>query len=192
MSTPEEVLAFWLDEQGEAGWYAGGEALDAEIRERFEPTWQKAMEGGLSLWMTYPSGVLAYIVLTDQFPRNMFRGSEQSFASDRLALSVAKTAICKGWDMKIDGPARQFFYMPLMHSESVTDQERSVRLFLTHMPNEGGGNLLHAQAHREVIRKFGRFPYRNEALARRTTQVESQYMNEGGYGSTVKALQAAG
>ncbi|TDT77604.1 uncharacterized protein (DUF924 family) [Litoreibacter halocynthiae] len=192
MSTPEDVLAFWLDEQGEKGWYAGGEALDAEIRNRFEPLWQSAMEGGLSLWMTYPSGVLAYIILTDQFPRNMFRGSEKAFASDRLALSVAKTVISKNWDLKIDEPARQFFYLPLMHSESVTDQERCVRLFLTRMPKSGEGNLLHAKAHREVIRKFGRFPYRNDALHRRTTQIEDAYINDGGYGMTVEALKAAG
>lgn len=192
MSTPEDVLAFWLDEQGEKGWYAGGEALDAEIRDRFEPLWQRAMQGGLSLWMTYPSGTLAYIILTDQFPRNMFRGTEKAFASDRLALAVAKTAISKNWDLKIDEPARQFFYLPLMHSESVTDQERCVRLFLTRMPETGEGNLLHAKAHREVIRKFGRFPYRNDALHRRTTQLENDYIDDGGYGTTVEAVKAAG
>ncbi|SFR48153.1 DUF924 family protein [Litoreibacter janthinus] len=192
MSTPEKVLSFWLDEQGEKGWYAGGEALDAEIRDRFEPLWHNAMKGGLSMWMTYPSGVLAYIILTDQFPRNMFRGTEQAFASDRLALAVAKTVISKNWDLKIDEPARQFFYLPLMHSESVTDQERCVRLFMTRMPQTGAGNLLHAKAHREVIRKFGRFPYRNEALDRRTTQTENAYLEDGGYGTTVNAVSAAG
>jgi uncharacterized protein (DUF924 family) len=94
--------------------------------------------------------------------------------------------------MKIDEPARQFFYMPLMHSESVSDQERCVRLFLTRMPTLGKGNLLHAKAHREVIRKFGRFPYRNDALHRRTTHLESAYIDDGGYGTTVEALKAAG
>lgn len=191
MSTPEDVLSFWLDEQGEKGWYAGGEALDAEIRDRFELLWQSAMIGGLSMWMTYPSGVLAYIILTDQFSRNMFRGTEKAFASDRLALAVAKTVISKNWDMKIDEPARQFFYMPLMHSECVSDQERCVRLFLTRMPESGGSNLLHARAHREVIRKFGRFPYRNDALHRHTTQTENAYIKDGGYGSTVESVRAA-
>ncbi|MEM7061501.1 MAG: DUF924 family protein, partial [Pseudomonadota bacterium] len=73
MSTPEEVLAFWLDEVGPEGWYAGGEELDADISNRFMKTWERARDGALSLWMTYPSGSLAYIILTDQFSRNMFR-----------------------------------------------------------------------------------------------------------------------
>lgn len=192
MSTPEEVLAFWLDEIGEKGWYEGGETLDAQIKDRFEPTWSQAMEGGLSMWMTYPSGSLAYIILTDQFSRNMFRGAAQAFASDRLALAVAKAAICKDWDLRIDAPARQFFYMPLMHSESVTDQDRCVRLFHTRMGDADTNNLLHAKAHREVIRKFGRFPFRNDALERRTTELEAAFISEGGYGATVKALQATG
>ncbi|PTX55754.1 uncharacterized protein (DUF924 family) [Litoreibacter ponti] len=190
MSTPEEVLAYWLDEQGPEGWYQGGEALDAEIRDLFEPLWHRAMEGSLSLWMTYPSGVLAYLILTDQFPRNMFRDTPKAFASDKLALAVAKCAIGKDWDMTIDPPARQFFYMPLMHSESTTDQDRCVRLFLTRMP-ESESNLLHAKAHREVIRKFGRFPFRNAALERRTTKPETEFMEQGGYGATVKSIQAA-
>ena len=191
MSTPEDVLSYWLDEQGEKGWYAGGEALDAEIRDRFEPLWQRAQQGGLSMWMTYPSGVLAYLILTDQFPRNMFRGSEKAFSTDRQALAVAKTAISKNWDMKIDEPARQFFYMPLMHSECVSDQERCVRLFLTRMPKEGSSNLLCAGDHREVIRQFGRFPYRNDALDRRTTPTENAYIEDGGYGATVESVRAA-
>lgn len=192
MSTPEDVLAFWLDEQGEAGWYKGGDALDTEIRERFETTWQQATDGALSMWLTYPSGALAYLILTDQFPRNMFRGTPKAFSSDRLALAVSKTVIWRDWDLKIDEPARQFFYMPLMHSESVTDQERCVRLFLTRMPVSGEDNLLHAKAHREVIRKFGRFPFRNEALNRRTTDLEREFMDQGGYGKTVETLKAAG
>lgn len=191
MSKPEDVLSFWLDEQGEKGWYAGGEALDAEIRDRFEPLWNQAMEGGLSMWLTYPSGVLAYLILTDQFSRNMYRGSDKAFASDHMALAVAKIAINKGWDMKINEPARQFFYMPLMHSECVSDQERCVRLFLTRMPETGQSNLLHARAHREVIREFGRFPYRNDALDRRTTSIENAYIEGGGYGTTVETVRAA-
>lgn len=192
MSTPEEVLAFWLDDVGPTGWYEPGDALDAKIRERFEPVWQKAMDGALSLWMTYPSGSLAYLIVTDQFSRNMFRDTAQAFASDSLALAVAKGAINKDWDLRIDSPARQFFYMPLMHSESVSDQERCVRLFHTRMPDAGESNLLHAKAHREVIRKFGRFPFRNAALDRRTTAPEADFMKDGGYGATVRSLQATG
>jgi uncharacterized protein (DUF924 family) len=188
---PDDVLAFWLDEIGADGWYKSDESIDAEIRDRFEDTWAGARQGRYSLWLTYPTGALAYIVLTDQFPRNMFRGTAKAFATDRAALTAAKAAIGKGWDMRIDEPARQFFYLPLMHSENLFDQERCVRLLCERMPKTGASNLLHARAHREVIRKFGRFPYRNDALSRSTTPHEAEYVSNGGYGQTVRELQAA-
>ncbi len=191
MVGPEEVLSFWLDEIGPDGWYIQDDTLDATIRDRFYETWQAACDGRFSLWLTYPSGALAYIILTDQFPRNMFRGSKKAFSSDRAALAAAKCAVDKGWDLKIDEPARQFFYLPMMHSENLCDQERCVRLMCERMPEFGSSNLLHARAHREVIRRFGRFPYRNEALERPTTEHEAAYVSAGGYGSTVRELQAA-
>ena len=192
MSGPDEILRFWLDEVGPEGWYQGSDALDSEIRDRFMASWESASAGSFSLWLTYPSGALAYIILTDQFPRNMFRGEARAFASDRIALAAAKAAIGKGWDLKIDEPARQFFYLPLMHSENLCDQDRCVRLMKERMPETGAANLLHAKAHREVIRTFGRFPYRNEALRRRPTAPETDYVSSGGYGETVRRLQAAG
>ncbi|MCB1335234.1 MAG: DUF924 domain-containing protein [Roseivivax sp.] len=191
MVTPENVLAYWLDEVGPAGWYAGGEALDAEVRNRFADGWAAAMEGRFGLWLTYPSGALAYVILMDQFPRNMFRDTPKSFASDAIALAAAKQAIHRGWDMKIDEPARQFFYMPLMHSENLCDQDRCVRLMTERMPETGAANLLHAKAHRAVIRQFGRFPYRNTALRRHSTRPEVDYVANGGYRQTLELLQAA-
>lgn len=190
MVNPEDVLSYWLDEVGHEGWYNGGDALDADIRTKFETSWKAACDGALSLWLTYPSGTLAYIILTDQFPRNMFRDTAKAFATDAVARAAAKSAIAKGWDMRIDEPARHFFYMPLMHSECLADQERSVRLILTRLKMNSDNNLLHAKAHREVIRKFGRFPYRNDALARETAASEQAYLKEGGYGATVRELQA--
>lgn len=191
MVGPEEVLSFWLDEIGPEGWYLQDDALDRQIVDRFMSAWEAACRGKFSLWMTYPSGALAYIILMDQFPRNMFRGQARAFASDKAALAVAKCAIDKGWDLKIDEPARQFFYMPLMHSENLCDQERCVRLLCERMPQTGSKNLLHARAHREVIRQFGRFPYRNAALDRATTQLEAEFVTGGGYGQTVRDLKAA-
>ncbi|MCU9840312.1 DUF924 domain-containing protein [Ruegeria sp. WL0004] len=191
MVGPEDILKFWLDEVGPDGWYIQDEELDARIRANFLTTWEAASEGRFSLWLTYPSGVLAYIILTDQFPRNMFRGSGRAFTTDRAALMAAKCAVDKGWDMKIDEPARQFFYLPLMHSENLCDQERCVRLMCERMPASGPSNLLHARAHREVIRQFGRFPYRNHALKRHSTDQENAYVDNGGYGATVRRLQAA-
>jgi uncharacterized protein (DUF924 family) len=105
-------------------------------------------------------------------------------------LAAAKSAIDKGWDMRVDEPARQFFYMPLMHSENLCDQERCVRLMCDRMPDQGQGNLLHARAHRDVIRQFGRFPYRNDALQRATSLHEHVYLEGGGYSSTFRDLQA--
>lgn len=191
MSTPEEILSFWLDEVEQKAWYMHDDALDQQIRDRFEQTWNAAMAGKYSLWLTYPSGVLAYVILLDQFSRNMFRGSGKAFSSDRVALAAAKQAIGRGWDLKIDEPARQFFYMPLMHSENLCDQDRCVRLMKDRMPEGGAGSLLHAQVHREVIRKFGRFPYRNDALQRRFTAAEQIYVDTGGYGQTLRSVQNA-
>jgi uncharacterized protein (DUF924 family) len=191
MANPEEILAFWLDEVGPKGWYESSPELDGTIRDRFQDDWTRAKEGALSLWLTYPSGTLAYIILTDQFPRNMFRGSGEAFATDGISRAVAKMAIDRGWDMRIDEPARQFFYLPLMHSECLADQERCVRLMMTRMPETGAHNLVHARAHREVIRRFGRFPYRNEALARPTQGAEAAFLAEGGYGAMVREMEAA-
>jgi len=190
MVSADQVVTFWLDEMGPVGWYDTSDELDQRIKDGFEAAWNAARNGAFGLWLTYPSGALAYIILMDQFPRNMFRGSADSFATDRLALAAAKSVIDRKWDLKIDEPARQFFYMPLMHSENLCDQERCVRLMADRMPIAGQGVLLHAQAHREVIRTFGRFPYRNHALSRHNTSVEHAYINDGGYGQTVRKLQA--
>jgi len=149
MTNPEDILAFWLDEQGPEGWYAGGAELDQEMRDRFECVYNRACEGALSLWLTHATGTLAYIILLDQFSRNMFRDTPKAFASDGLAL------------------------------------------IMTRMPETGGINLLHAKAHREVVRKFGRFPNRNAALSRLTPVAEAVFLEQGGYGATVEAMKAA-
>lgn len=188
MVGPDSVLEFWLDEVGPKGWYNSSEELDQQIRDKFLTTWDAARSGALSLWLTYPNGALAYTILMDQFPRNMFRNSAKAFATDKAALAAAKVVIDKKWDLKIDEPARQFFYMPLMHSENLCDQERCIRLMKERMPHAGASNLLHARAHREVIRQFGRFPYRNTALERKNSIPEQEYVVGGGYGETMRQL----
>jgi len=187
--SPEDVLAFWLDEVGPDGWYAGGEELDQLVCDKCTSLYERACAGALSLWLTYPSGTLAYIILTDQFSRNMFRDTGKAFATDGIAKAAAKAAISKGWDMRIDEPARQFFYMPLMHSEILEDQDRAVRLFKSRMPETGEHNLPHARAHREVIRRYGRFPTRNAALSRETSADEQAYLDNGGYGTVVREIK---
>lgn len=190
MATAGDVSAFWIKEVGPQGWYIQDDALDQTIREKFGDDWAAAQAGERRDWLKTPQDTLAYLILTDQFPRNMFRGSDQSFATDAAALSVAKCALSKEWDQQVPEPERQFFLMPLMHSECLTDQDHAVRLFLTRMPETGAGNLLHARAHREVIRRFGRFPYRNDALGRETTAAEHEFLSNGGYGAIVQELSA--
>ena len=186
--TPEKVLSFWLDETDPKQWYNSPKSLDNAILQEFYPTWVSIMDGKFGMWLTYPSGSLAYILVLDQFSRNMFRGTSKAFSSDPIALAAAKQAIKHKFDLAIDEPGRQFFYLPLMHSESLQDQERCIRLMHERMPLEGMNNLLHARAHREVIRKFGRFPTRNEALSRKNTAHEADYMKNGGYGMTYTQL----
>jgi uncharacterized protein (DUF924 family) len=186
--TPEEVLSFWLDEMGEKGWYAGTAEVDALVRSRFLKTWELARGGSFGLWLTYPSGTLAYCILLDQFPRNMFRDDARAFATDPVALAAAKMAIGRDWDLKIDPPGRQFFYLPLMHSENLPDQDRCVRLVMTRLQDQPE-QMLHARAHREVIRRFGRFPYRNAALGRASTRTEGEFLEAGGYGAVVRELK---
>ncbi len=191
MSTVDEVISFWVDEIGPEKWYAVDDALDAQIRERFQPLWEKARDGRLLRWASCARGSLAYIIVTDQFPRNMFRGDRRAFATDDLARQVAARACHLGFDRRTPEPQRQFFYLPLMHSESQMDQDRAVRMFLLRMPETGASNLLHARAHRAVIREFGRFPYRNAALGRETTAREQVFLDQGGYGTAVASLQDA-
>ncbi len=191
MSTVDEVIQFWVDEVGPDGWYANDPALDETIRERFGALWEKAREGRLERWASCPRGCLAFLIVTDQFPRNMFREDSRAFATDDLARKVAARAWHLGFDRRIDEPARQFFYLPLMHSESQMDQDRCVRMFLLRMPETGAHSLLHARAHRAVIREFGRFPYRNKALGRETTKPEQAFLDRGGYMTAVEALKEA-
>jgi uncharacterized protein (DUF924 family) len=191
MTTVDEVIRFWVKDVGPAGWYATDPALDARIRETFKPLWEKALEGRLERWTSCARGALAFIIVTDQFPRNMFRDDRRAFATDDLARRVAARACHLGFDCQTPEPERQFFYLPLMHSESQMDQDRAVRMFLLRMPETGAENLLHARAHRAVIREFGRFPYRNAALGRPSTPGEENFLARGGYGSAVKALQEA-
>lgn len=190
MSVIDEVIEFWLSEVGPKGWYISTEALDQKIRNKYMDLWSQALNGGLHEWTSDPRGALAYLLVTDQFPRNMFREDPRAFATDPRARAVAKHAVDVGFDMKIEEPERQFFYLPLMHSECLTDQDRCVRLILTRMPKDGGSNLLHARAHRRVIRRYGRFPYRNNALARCSSEDEKTFLEQSGYGGIVEELKS--
>jgi uncharacterized protein (DUF924 family) len=178
-----DILTFWLDEGGPSAWYRQDAAYDALIRERYAGLWREAAAGGLDGWQTRSKCCLALLILLDQFPRNMFRGSGEAFSSDWKALSVAKSAIAQGLDGFVDMPAKQFFYLPLMHSEILSDQSRAVHLFLLNVGQ--GASLDHARAHRAIIRRFSRFPYRNEVLGRTTSDVEQAFLDAGGYSAAM-------
>ncbi len=191
MEKAQRILDFWLDEVGPSGWYQGSETLDQTIRDRFMEDWLAASRGEYDSWKTCPTKSLALIVLLDQFPRNMFRNDKRAFATDKRARCATSCALELGFDKRTPEPQRQFYYMALVHSECLTDQERCVRLMKTRMPEFGGGNLIHAKVHREIIRMFGRFPYRNDALGRDFTDAESAFVKTGGYKKTMDDLMTA-
>lgn len=189
MSDPVELLDYWLGDIGPEGWYAGGAELDAEIRLNWGELWQAALEGGLDHWAEGAAGSLALIILCDQFSRNMWRGEAQAFATDPLALRVAKRAVAEGWDLQAPEPERQFFYMPYEHSENAQDQAQAVELMEARMP-DSPDSALHARAHQAIIARFGRFPFRNVALGRPSTAEETAWLAGGAYASTVNDLRA--
>ena len=188
MSDPVEVLDFWLGEVGPKGWYAGGDQIDALCRERCGDLWQAAHDGGLEHWVDGTVGTLAYLIITDQIPRNIHRNSARAFATDAQALAAARKAVAEGWDLNAPDPERQFFYMPFEHSEDPTDQAQAVELMRHRL--EYPDDLLHARAHQEIIRKYGRFPSRNAALGRVNTAQEQAYLDQGGYTAVVSALKS--
>lgn len=189
MSDPVDILDYWIGEVGAQGWFAAGEALDAEIRDRFAEVWAAAHDDGLEHWVEGAAPTLAYLVLCDQMSRNMHRGTALAFATDARALAAARRAIDEGWDMDVPEPERMFFYLPFEHSENPADQARSVRLMAERLSDPE--MLLHARAHQAIIARFGRFPYRNAALGRDSTPEEAAFMAEGGYGPMVEALRAS-
>jgi uncharacterized protein (DUF924 family) len=178
---PDEVLQFWR-EAGPSRWYRRDEAFDAQIRERFEATHHAAARGDLDDWAETADGALALVILLDQFPRNLYRGSAHAFATDPLARAVARAAIARGHDSAAAADLREFFYMPLEHSEDLADQDRAVELFdALAKAKEDPDTAKWAQIHRIIITQFGRFPHRNRCLGRETTGEEQAFLDGGGF-----------
>lgn len=190
MSDPVEVLDFWLGEVGPEGWYAGGEALDAECRLRFGDLWQAAHEGGLEHWVEGAAGTLAYLVICDQLARNIHRGRAEAFATDARARAAARKAVAAGWDLEAPEPERQFFYMTFEHAEDAADQALAVQLLTERLASDPE-MALHARAHQAIIARFGRFPFRNAALGRETTPEEAEFLANGGYAAEVARQRAS-
>jgi uncharacterized protein (DUF924 family) len=174
---PRQVLDFWFG-AGPQKWFSRDDAFDKEILERFLPTYEAAAAGRLPAWAAAPESALALLIVLDQFPRNMFRGSPRTFAADALALAAAKRALAQGFDQKLELPKRNFFYMPFMHSENLADQERCVELSRERADDN---TLKYAELHADIIRRFGRFPHRNPVLGRTTTPEEQAFLDGGGF-----------
>jgi uncharacterized protein (DUF924 family) len=187
-SGAQEVLLFWFGPPPARGprdarWFGKDEAFDRECRERFLPLHQRAAAGELDRWETEAQDCLALILLLDQFPRNMFRGTPRAFATDSLALEAARRAVARRFDKGMLPVERMFLYLPFEHSESLADQMSACELM---KPLEAFAETedayRYAVAHRKIIERFGRFPHRNAILARASTPEETEFLKQPGSG----------
>jgi uncharacterized protein (DUF924 family) len=187
-TSPADVLGFWFGERSDPAygefrseWFRKDDAFDAEVTERFGPTYESAAAGGLDAWRDDPEGCLALVIVLDQFPRNMFRGDARTHATDAKALETSKHAMERALDRELPGFQRMFLYMPFMHAENVEDQRRSVELFEGLAAEPGGPDVTeYAVGHRDIVARFGRFPHRNAILGRETTPEEAEFLTQPG------------
>ena len=163
-----EVRDYWFGLSPEQ-WWKADPALDSQIRERFLDLWDEQGRRPISDFLGSPEEALAAVILFDQFSRNMFRGHADSFATDHMALAIAKAAIDRGYDDRLSPAERGFLYMPFQHSEDLDDQQRSVLLFTVLRDDY---QLRFAKLHHDVIERFGRFPHRNKILGREPRPAE--------------------
>lgn len=172
------VLNYWLNEVGPDGWFASNDEEDARCAHLFRSLWEALRDEPAASFLDDADMALAAIVLFDQFPRNMFRGQPNAFATDRLARDIARAALDRSYDDAFVNSARSFFYLPFMHSEELADQERSLALF-----SQPGFefNLPFAEAHHAIVARFGRFPHRNAVLGRETLPEEEEAVREGSH-----------
>ena len=174
LEQPSQVVAFWRD-AGPQQWFRKDAAFDREFSAKCLQLHEQAVAGQLNGWSATAEGALALVLLLDQLPRNAFRDTARMFASDEQALRQAEQAIRAGFDRAVDPALRFFFYLPFEHSERMEDQERSVAL------HEAIGFTEWAYQHRDIIKRFGRFPHRNHVLGRATTAEEQAFLEGGGF-----------
>ena len=176
-TTPKDIIDFWFSEEVKPLWFKKSAEFDREIRQRFLDTYQSAKTGALDDWRDVPQNTLALIILLDQFPRNMFRGTSQAFATDDRAVESTEYAIAHNYQRDLSAEQQVFLYMPLMHSENIADQDRCVELFTKLGRSD---NLKFALKHQEIIERFERFPHRNEILGRESTPAEKEFLAQPG------------
>ena len=178
---PLDIVGFWRS-AGPRKWFAKDAGFDSMIALKFEQTHYRAAQRRYDKWAETPEGALALLILLDQFPRNLYRGTAHAFATDPLARTFARAALAAGHDQAVEAKLRPFFYLPFEHSESLADQEFCVELCAALQADTGDENTIKwALEHRDVIARFGRFPHRNAVLGRETTPEEQVFLDEGGF-----------
>jgi len=176
---PNEVLDFWFEEISLKSWWAADPAFDELIRSRFERILHRASLGECFTWRAEARGRLAEIIVLDQFPRNIYRGTPHAFAQDPMALALAQEAVAQGAHSLLKPVERTFLLLPYMHSESVLVHEQAELLFREHAPED---NYKFELRHKAIIDRFGRYPHRNETLGRASTPEELEFLKQPGSG----------
>ncbi len=179
MTTPRDILQFWYSERARPLWFEKDAAFDEEIRTRFAPLVHEAQLGRLDDWRASPDGTLALLILLDQFSRNLFRGTAKAFLGDARAREIAAEAIARGYDQRYPFPDRVFFYLPFEHCETLANQDRYIALLegcVREFGEQAADFLEYGHRHRDIIERFGRFPHRNAALGRETTEKEAEFL----------------
>lgn len=170
-----ELLHVWFHDLSPSDWWGGSEAVDAMLRRRFAGDLSAQGHRPARDFLTDPLTARAAILLFDQIPRNIHRGSATAFAWDPLARAITRGALARGWDRLAPHRHRQFIYMPLMHSEAIADQRASLAVFAARAP----ANLAFARSHHRMIARFGRFPHRNATLGRASSPAERRAVADG-------------
>ncbi len=176
LPTASEIVDFWR-QAGPQAWFSRDAAFDDRLREHFLAAHMAAARRELDAWIESAEGALALMILLDQFPRNCFRGTAHMFATDQLALRLARAALARGLDQQVEASLRLFFYLPFEHSEDLDDQ----RIAVERCAPLGDPFDRYAQIHLDVIERFGRFPHRNAAFGRDTTPEEQAFLDAGGF-----------
>jgi uncharacterized protein (DUF924 family) len=168
-----EIIDFWFSDEVKPKWFNATPEFDALLRERFEKIWGLARTGMYDHWAQEPQSALALVIILDQFPLNMFRQDARQYSTEAHARTIARQLIDQGGDQQLSSTQKAFLYLPFMHSEDLKDQDYAVELY-----QKAGleDNLRYAHHHRDVVKRFGRFPHRNEALGRKSSEQEIEYL----------------
>lgn len=170
--TADEIVSFWFEENNKKMWFNSTPQFDQLLTDKFQPLFESAAAGELDHWKDSSEGALALCIILDQFPLNMYRGQAKSFSTEAAARAVSAHALDSGFDKALNSEQRLFLFLPFMHSENLEDQDRSVSLF-----TKAGMDTRYPEHHRGIIKRFGRFPHRNQALGRESTREEEDYLN---------------